>query len=60
MNSILRFLIKMFKLQNLKPFLQSILNMGKKSEVTFPKELIPLNLEVLIKGLLTSRVFIQK
>lgn len=57
MNSILRFLIKMFKLQNLKPFLQSILNMGKKSEVTFPKELIPLNLEVLIKGLLTSRVF---
>lgn len=60
MNSILRFLIKMFKLQNLKPFLQSILNMGKKSEVTFPKEPIPLTLEVLIKGLLTSRVFIQK
>jgi len=60
MNFILRFLIKLFKLQNLKPFLQSILNMGKKSEVTFPKELIPLNLEVLIKGLLTSRVFIQK
>jgi len=60
MNFILRSLIKLFKLQNLKPFLQSILNMGKKSEVTFPKELIPLNLEVLIKGLLTSRVFIQK
>ncbi len=57
MNSILKFLIKVFKLQNLKPFLESILNMGKKSEVTFPKELIPLNLEVLIKGLLTSRVF---
>lgn len=57
MNFILRSLIKLFKLQNLKPFLQSILNMGKKSEVTFPKELIPLNLEVLIKGLLTSRVF---
>lgn len=57
MNFILRFLIKLFKLQNLKPFFQSILNMGKKSEVTFPKELIPLNLEVLIKGLLTSRVF---
>jgi len=57
MNFILRSLIKLFKLQNLKPFFQSILNMGKKSEVTFPKELIPLNLEVLIKGLLTSRVF---
>jgi len=57
MNKSLKFLIKIFKLKNLIPFLESILNMGKKSEVTFPKELIPLNLEVLLKGLLTSRVF---
>lgn len=57
MNLSLKFLIKLLKLENLKPFLESILNMGKKSEVTFPKELIPLNLEVLLKGLLTSRVF---
>lgn len=57
MNSSLKFLIKIFKLENLKPFLESILNMGKKSEVTFPKELIPLNLELLLKGLITSRVF---
>lgn len=57
MNFSLKFLLKIFKLENLKPFLESILNMGKKSEVTFPKELIPLNLEVLLKGLLTSRVF---
>lgn len=57
MNLILRFFIKFLKLKNLKPYLLSLLNMGKKGEVTFPKELIPLNLEVLLKGLLTSRVF---
>lgn len=57
MNKILNILLKILKLKNLSLYLKSLLSMGKKSEVSFPNELIPLNLEVIIRGLLTSRIF---
>jgi hypothetical protein len=57
MNLFLKNLLKILKLKNLEMYIDSLLSMGKKSEVTFPNELLPLNLEILIKGLLTSRVF---
>lgn len=57
MNIFLRKILKILKLKNLEPYLESLLSMGRKSEVTFPNELLPLNLEILLKGLLTSRVF---
>lgn len=57
MNFLFKSVLNLLKLKNLTPFLNSILNMGRKGEVSFPKELIPLNLEILLKGLLTSRVY---
>lgn len=57
MNIFLKKILKILKLKNLEPYLESLLSMGRKSEVTFPNELVPLNLEILLKGLLTSRVF---
>ena len=57
MNKIMYLLLRLFKLVNLAPYLKSLLSMGKKSEVNFPNQLIPLNLEVILKGLLTSRIF---
>lgn len=57
MNIFLKKAFKIFKLKNLEIYIDSLLSMGKKSEVAFPNELLPLNLEILAKGLLTSRVF---
>ncbi|MCX8095720.1 MAG: hypothetical protein N3D74_06000 [Caldisericia bacterium] len=57
MNVFLKKILKILKLKNLEPYIDSLISMGRKSEVTFPNELLPLNLEILAKGLLTSRVF---
>lgn len=57
MNIFLKKILRILKLKNLEPYLESLLSMGRKSEVAFPNELLPLNLEILAKGLLTSRVF---